>query len=121
MCIRDSLNGEKKLAKRNFKKLKRKQRIEETDESDITEDIYDESDTGALVSDQNNEKCIICDDFGRDGEEWYRCITCGFWSHSECSGWAVSYTHLDVYKRQVLDKRTAKSVVISVRKLTTRL
>lgn len=40
-----------------------------------------------LVSDQNNEKCIICDDFGRDGEEWYRCITCGFWSHSECSGW----------------------------------
>lgn len=38
------------------------------------------------IKDQNNDKCIYCDDSGRQNKEWYRCVSCGFWAHSECSG-----------------------------------
>ncbi|CAH2014035.1 unnamed protein product [Acanthoscelides obtectus] len=32
-------------------------------------------------------------DFGKDNELWYRCVSCGSWSHALCSGYdsAVNY------------------------------
>ncbi|PSN53104.1 hypothetical protein C0J52_10568 [Blattella germanica] len=29
--------------------------------------------------------CIICGEFGRNQELWYRCTICAAWAHSECS------------------------------------
>lgn len=46
--------------------------------------------------------------FGRDNEEWYRCVMCGYWSHSECSGWesAEDYTcDLCMKKEKIREKK----------------
>lgn len=32
------------------------------------------------------DNCVICGEFGRDRERWYRCTTCGMWAHAACSG-----------------------------------
>lgn len=32
-------------------------------------------------------QCLICGEFGRDNEMWFRCTSCGLWAHSECTGW----------------------------------
>lgn len=31
--------------------------------------------------------CLICSEFGRNNEIWYRCTLCGQWAHAECTGW----------------------------------
>lgn len=98
-----NLGGEKKIAKRKVKKRNPRQ-IEETDESDMSEDICDDSDTDDLLCDKNNEKCIICEEFGRDGEEWFRCVSCGFWSHADCSGWDTA----DEYSCDICLKKEKK-------------
>jgi hypothetical protein len=33
-----------------------------------------------------NDNCVICGEFGRGGEVWYRCVMCSFWAHKLCSG-----------------------------------
>lgn len=33
------------------------------------------------------EKCLVCNDFGRKNEIWFRCTSCGSWAHAECTGW----------------------------------
>jgi hypothetical protein len=33
-----------------------------------------------------NDNCVICGEFGRGGETWFRCVMCGFWAHQLCSG-----------------------------------
>ncbi|KAL4719697.1 hypothetical protein ACJJTC_007886 [Scirpophaga incertulas] len=48
-------------------------------------DLREDEDTDA-DNDYVN-KCIICDDYGRDNELWYRCVLCGLWAHAECSGY----------------------------------
>lgn len=44
----------------------------------------------AAINDQNeinnNDICLICGEFGRDGEMWYRCTSCSHWAHADCSG-----------------------------------
>lgn len=50
-------------------------------------DLVDDDEMDDMVSESNqNEQCIICEDFGKDGEIWFRCVICGLWVHSECSG-----------------------------------
>lgn len=46
------------------------------------------------VDPTNTDICIICGEFGQDGELWYRCVKCSYWSHAACSGWdtAKDYT-----------------------------
>ncbi|KAK5648281.1 hypothetical protein RI129_003173 [Pyrocoelia pectoralis] len=36
--------------------------------------------------DDPGNKCLICGEFGRNNEMWYRCTSCGLWAHSECTG-----------------------------------
>ncbi|KAF2904102.1 hypothetical protein ILUMI_02073 [Ignelater luminosus] len=31
--------------------------------------------------------CMICSEFGRNNEMWYRCTSCGLWVHEDCTGW----------------------------------
>lgn len=49
------------------------------DDSDVQ--FYDEGQLRA-----NDEYCIICNEFGKDRELWYRCVSCGKWAHALCSG-----------------------------------
>lgn len=37
------------------------------------------------ASSKNKETCSICKEFGKN-EIWYRCRSCGRWTHEECSG-----------------------------------
>uniref|UniRef100_A0A8D9EI83 Zinc finger PHD-type domain-containing protein n=1 Tax=Cacopsylla melanoneura TaxID=428564 RepID=A0A8D9EI83_9HEMI len=37
--------------------------------------------------DDPKNRCLICEEFGRDQELWYRCVSCGYWAHADCSGW----------------------------------
>lgn len=31
------------------------------------------------------ELCIVCSEFGKDKELWYRCVNCGKWTHALCT------------------------------------
>jgi hypothetical protein len=35
---------------------------------------------------RSNDQCIICGEFGRNHERWFRCTSCGQWVHEDCSG-----------------------------------
>lgn len=50
----------------------------ESDDND--EAYYAEGETNVM-----EEICLICGEFGKDGELWYRCIVCGQWVHALCS------------------------------------
>lgn len=56
---------------------------EEEDSSD--ENICDDNECDDI--DEGGEKCLVCEEFGMDNEEWYRCTSCGLWAHSLCTGW----------------------------------
>jgi len=32
------------------------------------------------------DNCLVCGEFGKDNELWYRCRICGFWAHCDCTG-----------------------------------
>lgn len=48
-------------------------------------DVRDDDDD-TDVEDLEN-RCMLCDDYGRNNELWYRCVQCGLWAHAECSGY----------------------------------
>ncbi|KAF5269631.1 hypothetical protein FQR65_LT05970 [Abscondita terminalis] len=53
------------------------------DEKDLCDDYeLDDTSDGASESDI----CIICEDFGKKTETWFRCTSCGRWVHKDCSG-----------------------------------
>lgn len=35
---------------------------------------------------ENRDICAVCQEFGRNGEMWFRCCRCSNWIHKECSG-----------------------------------
>jgi hypothetical protein len=39
--------------------------------------------------DDDFNKCLVCDEFGRNNELWYRCTSCGLWAHANCTGWVA--------------------------------
>lgn len=43
------------------------------DDDDCDGEFYDEGQSGI------NELCVICTEFGKNGELWYRCVSCGKW------------------------------------------
>ncbi|XP_030037458.2 uncharacterized protein LOC115452977 [Manduca sexta] len=55
--------------------------VSDTNNNDLCQD--DENDD---AEDAGN-RCLICCEFGRNNEMWYRCTTCGLWAHAECTGW----------------------------------
>lgn len=38
------------------------------------------------LSDADKDTCLICGDFSKKNEVWYRCTNCSGWSHALCSG-----------------------------------
>lgn len=78
-----------------YKKLKRKAnkgkacRLKKYLASDLESSVSVNVDISRLCDDDNGieELCCICDEFGRDGETWYRYTNyCGNWAHKEYSG-----------------------------------
>lgn len=60
----------------------------ESDLSDIDETKLCNDDELDDMSDASeHDKCVICGDLGKNKEMWYRCTTCGYWAHQECSGY----------------------------------
>ena len=64
---------------------------EEIDENTLCDDNDDED------VEFNADVCIVCNEFGRDGEMWFRCVTCGLWAHADCSGWDTAKNYMCDY------------------------
>lgn len=55
-------------------------------DQDIDVDMTDIVDPNA-VEKTSADLCSACNDVGKDGELWYRCVYCSSWSHAACTGW----------------------------------
>lgn len=49
-------------------------------------DLRKDDDTDIKENYDFQNKCVLCDDYGRNNELWYRCVICGLWAHVECTG-----------------------------------
>ncbi|CAK1553185.1 unnamed protein product [Leptosia nina] len=58
----------------------------ETSVSDVGTDDLCQDDENDDAEDAGN-RCLVCNEFGRNNEMWYRCTSCGLWAHAECTGW----------------------------------
>lgn len=77
-------------AVKNKAKRRVLQDMQSTSESDsslsnICDD--DENDDLENAAGIGTNTCLICCEFGRNNEIWYRCTSCGLWAHAECTGW----------------------------------
>lgn len=79
--INNSKTNKRKKAKRNL-------HFEtDSEEEDVDErNLCDDDELDDLPGEEENT-CFICDDYGKDGEEWYRCTSCAIWVHGLCSGY----------------------------------
>ena len=59
----------------------------ESDIEGVNEEELCDDDENDDIGPPNYDVCLVCDEFGRDNEMWYRCVGCGRWCHAECSGW----------------------------------
>ncbi|KAG7294875.1 hypothetical protein JYU34_002823 [Plutella xylostella] len=77
-----------KVQKKGPEKAKRQvlQEQNETSVSDVGTDDLCQDDEDDDAEDAGN-RCLVCDEFGRNNEMWYRCTSCGLWAHAECTGW----------------------------------
>lgn len=78
----------KKSKKQTIKrKLKKEVSSDSEDEATISEkELCDDDDMDDMPIDPDENLCFICEEFGKDGEEWFRCVNCGLWIHALCSG-----------------------------------
>jgi hypothetical protein len=93
-------NLSKKICLKKQKEKRKCRRKIESDESEFEEsagidetELCDDAELGDTDSLHRHE-CLVCGEFGRDGELRYRCVSCSYWSHSECSGWNTNELHL---------------------------
>lgn len=90
-----SKTGQARNLKGKRKRLEMENSDEDSEEVDDV-DLCEDSDSSTDSSDEyrrqqvcrvSKDACMLCGEFGRNNELWYRCIKCGIWTHSECSGW----------------------------------
>ncbi|GBP87704.1 hypothetical protein EVAR_61929_1 [Eumeta japonica] len=66
------------------------QDIQLTSESDSSlHNICDDDKDDDLenINETGTSTCLICTEFGRNNDIWYRCTVCGLWAHADCTGW----------------------------------
>jgi len=63
------------------------------------------------------EKCFACDDFGKEGELWYRRTGCGIWVREECSGWDSP----DGYLGDIASRRSSFPKIVYINKIQYRI
>lgn len=90
VCKQIKKNSKKTIPKRNKEKTKNYSTSSSEDELDENL-LYDDDENcdEQYFDDQQplvNELCIICHEFGKNKELWYRCVSCGNWVHALCSG-----------------------------------
>lgn len=61
------------------------------DERNICDDEISDDDMEGMLSrlpqsNNTNDICLFCGEFGRNKELWFRCVVCSGWVHAECSG-----------------------------------
>lgn len=101
--------NKRKIVETNNKTEKRRQakkltskKLFDSDSDDFNEGelLYqDESENDDLG--EKEEVCFYCEEFGIDGELWFRCTFCGIWVHQACSGWDSA----DGYKCDSCDRK----------------
>lgn len=81
-----------KVQKKELEKAKRQilKEQNETSVSDVGIDYLCQDDEDVDAEDAGN-RCLVCYEFRRNNEMWYRCTSCGQWAHSECTGWQVMF------------------------------
>lgn len=77
----------KNMTRKSYKRkvLQESSSVDEENHPKLCND--DSNDDMDDIDFENNNKCNICKEFGRNNEMWYRCTACGQWSHAMCSGW----------------------------------
>lgn len=75
------------VTKKKKKTVKKKLILDESSsEEDVDlKDICNDNELDDI--DINVDVCLVCGEFGKDGEIWFRCVICSGWSHEDCSGW----------------------------------
>lgn len=85
------INGRKKFKtiKKSKKTCRRQISFQDTtSEDEVDEDMIcddNEFDDVVILFSNDTEMCLVCGEYSTT-ELWYRCVACGKWAHSECSG-----------------------------------
>lgn len=80
-------NKKKEKRRQHIKKLKFDNgRIDDDLSADLT-DISEGRPNELDVIDLDTDVCLVCGEFGKDGEISFMCVICSNWNHEECSGW----------------------------------
>lgn len=76
-------------------KVKKKilQESNDSSASDVNTDDLCQDDEDDDAEDPGNQ-CLVCGEFGRDNEMWFRCTSCGLWAHSDCTGWDTACNYV---------------------------
>ncbi|XP_074032566.1 uncharacterized protein isoform X1 [Leptinotarsa decemlineata] len=65
------------IQKRGAENAKR-QVLQEANEVSVSDVDIDAEDAG--------NRCLVCNDFGKNNEMWFRCTSFGLWAHAKCTG-----------------------------------
>lgn len=84
--LKNKVKSKASLTKKRYR-LKKILNSDSSSEEEVdVNQLCDDDELDDLPS-EDNEKCVICDDFSRKNELWYRCTQCSRWAHALCSGW----------------------------------
>lgn len=94
-------NKGKGVGKKNKAQMVRREKVKkkilqdsnDTSTSDVNTDELCQDDDDDEAEDADN-LCLVCGEFGRDNETWYRCTSCGLWAHADCTGWDSAHNYV---------------------------
>jgi hypothetical protein len=75
------------VAKNKILKVKKKVFSSSSSESSVDVEFDDDG-----LQNQDDENCIICGDYGKGRETWFKCTICGKWAHKDCTNMPNDYT-----------------------------
>lgn len=85
----NNLKVEKARKTSNIGRVQKKKVYSSSDSEDELDtemrNLCDDDELDDLPQTEDANLCFVCGEFGRDGEEWYRCTSCGIWLHALCS------------------------------------
>ncbi|CAG5044344.1 unnamed protein product [Parnassius apollo] len=87
-----------KVPEKGTKRVKRKvlQKSNDTSVSDVgTDDLCQDDELDD--ADGEGNVCLICNEFGKNNEVWYRCTSCGLRAHADCTGWESTKDYICDY------------------------
>lgn len=67
------------------KRLKLPRKVNTKSYKEIKSDDEDNDDEDIDKNAKGTDICLVCGEFGKNGEIWLRCILCGEWAHKACT------------------------------------